>query len=107
METGIILYNLKLDGCLNGVYTSDQEDGKIYNEIARPQKLTGDDIMGSYDCFYFDTHNARVNADLTITLKAKTRKTYLFSWEIKGKVLYEGVGYRMTWRLIAVHYWQK
>ena len=108
METGIVLYNIELDGCLNGVYTNDHVDGDIFNEIARRHTNIGeDDLSGIYDCFYFDINNSRIDAELTIGIKSNKNRTYAFSWEVKGKIIFEGIGYRMNEKQVAVHYWQK
>ncbi len=56
MKSGIVLYNIELDGCLNGVYTNDACDGEIFNEIAmmRTKKPDSDDLCGVYLCTYFE-----------------------------------------------------
>jgi hypothetical protein len=43
---GIVLYNIELNGCLNGVHTN--------NEIAKSKEKKENGITGLYDCFYFD-----------------------------------------------------
>ncbi len=111
MEEGIVLYDIELDGCLNGVYTNEHPtvDGNIYNEINRRQdKVKGDnwDINGVYECFYFDLNNQRINATLTISYAQGRTNTYNFVWREIGQTVdsFTGIGYKMNPRQIAVHY---
>lgn len=105
MVNGIVLYDIELDGCLNGVYTNDGPgvQGVIYNEVARKKKTMPTGIAGDYDCFYFDISNARHDVDLTIT-PGPTR-TFDFLWAENSKPIFCGVGYLMNERQIAVRYW--
>lgn len=108
VESGIVLYNIEADGCLNGVYTNEWSDGEIFNEIAR-MKLpnVNNAIVGIYDCVYFDQKNVRENADLRISLIKGKNKTFEFVWEIKGKIVFEGIGYLMNEKQLSVQYWEK
>ena len=107
IKEGIALYNIELNGCLNGVYTNEhmQTQGVIYNEVNRiktTKTLGKDDVSGIYDCFYFDLKNFRVEAELEISL---TNNIYYFTWrDLFGKILFKGVGYKMNDKQIAVHY---
>ncbi len=113
MVQGIILYNIELDGCLNGVYTNDYNDGIIFNEVAklRPDSRNDRDsssgITGTYDCFYFDKPSLRNNTELKIKLAQGMKGRYEFVWrDERNRVIFEGVGYIMNQRQIAVHYKQ-
>jgi len=75
---GIVLYDIELNGCLNGVYTNmEAPAGVIYNEIARkrvdPKKTENEvggvelEIEGIYDCQYFDIERELRQCQLTIT----------------------------------------
>ena len=106
---GIILYDIGLNGCLNGVYTNmEAPAGVIYNEIARKKgkfKATGSDwdIEGVYVCQFFTGENERSKCELTIT-KEKGKNGYAFEWKEKDAETYYGRGYQMNPRQIAVHY---
>ena len=104
MEKGIALYNIELDGCLNGVYTYDGINGTILNEIARKKtKKDKGELCGIYDSSYFDTGNFRHKAILTIGEGEKG--TYTFIWKVVGKeIVYEGTGYKMNEKQIVVKY---
>ena len=75
---GVQVYEILPDGCLNGTYANDDTGNKIYNEIAR--KRTGDttDIIGLYDCFYFDLGNTNQPCELEIKLASTSQ--YEFIW---------------------------
>ena len=98
---GIALYDIQMNGCLNGVYTNTGACGEICNEINKKKKSStsaADTIVGEYDCLYFDQQG-----ELTITKPSKDN-VYHFSWDIDGQQ-HEGVGYKMNDRQIAVSYW--
>lgn len=110
MESGIILYGIELNGCLNGVYTNDGLNGEMFNEIARIRKQDNsnkNEICGEYDCFYFDAIDGRAGWTLVIEYKNPQRKSneYIFTWKNKsGKITFVGAGYKMNEKQIAVHY---
>lgn len=111
VQRGIVLYNIELNGCLNGVYANEQDPtaGVIFNEIARKTD-DNTDIDGEYDCFYFETgnrrrRNIRRNAILRISPTAKAN-VFMFEWlQLPGRTrVFLGMGYQMNDRQIAVHY---
>lgn len=111
VERGIVLYDIELNGCLNGVYANEQNPtaGVIFNEIARKIKNTRG-IIGEYDCFYFETgnrrqRNTRCNAILIISPTTHAN-VFKFEWlELPSRTrVFMGVGYQMNDRQIAVHY---
>jgi len=110
-ESGIVLYDIELDGCLNGVFTNEFSKGQIYNEIARKKNVvdsekTDDSLIGEYNCYYFDPVGHV--SELTIQEKngpSKLPKVYAFSWRISGKTIFHGTGYKMNEKQIVVHYW--
>lgn len=84
IKEGIALYNIELNGCLNGVYANEHNrtNGIIYNEVNRIKttKAVGKDgVSGIYDCFYFDLNNFRVEAELEIVF---TNNIYYFTWRL-------------------------
>jgi hypothetical protein len=110
METGIALYSIELHGCLNGVYTNDDLKGKIFNEIAtlrgKRHFENEEEICGVYDCVYFGNNNKREGYELLISSKSNEKmREYEFTWRSKkGDIEFEGIGYKMNDRQIAVHY---
>jgi hypothetical protein len=109
---GIALYNIEMDGCLNGVYTDIEANGVIFNEINRKKKYSeakSSDIIGDYDSLSFDRiskkskRNKYCRGSLKIT---KYNKAYSFKWINSHDVPeYEGIGYKMNTTQIAVTYW--
>ena len=109
---GIVLYNIELNGCLNGVYTNmEAPAGVIYNEIARKKvnsKHAHDEVggvelelEGAYDCQYF-VEDEMCQCELVI--KRDRANVYSFEWHGKGLEPYYGRGYKMNSRQIVVHY---
>lgn len=115
---GLILYNVELDGCLNGVYTNNYLGGVICNEIARRQfsneNQSKNEIEGHYDCFYFSTEKDSIRNNIILEIKrVKIEEitaemkglTLLFKWKNQeGKTVFEGLGYLMNPRQLVVSY---
>lgn len=108
IEKGIALYSIELDGCLNGVYTNEDVDGLISNEILIPLDKGKYDnpLIGEYLCRYFDNKTKLGYEEiLEISLEKRTNGTYIFTWKGKNNVIkFTGVGYKMTEKLLAVSY---
>lgn len=113
METGIALYTIELNHCLNGVYTNDGLKGEICNEIAKRRGKVApghiddaEEINGVYDCIYFGNKNSREGWELLIGSDSEKKvRQYEFCWRNKkGKVEFKGIGYKMNEKQIAVHY---
>jgi hypothetical protein len=107
VEKGIILYSIELDGCLNGVYTNEDADGEIFNEVAIKKKndeVNEDHLVGSYDCFYFENGNAGTTAILNV--KKTAINMYDFKWTATSPqgASFTGIGYKMNEKQIAVRY---
>lgn len=104
---GIILYNIELNGNLNGVYTNNHKDkkGEILNEIAKLRTRTEtDSIVEIYDCVYFEDNSERISCTLTFTI---TNGIINAVWQPvdKDKPLYRGEGFKMNDHQIAIAYW--
>ena len=107
METGIVLYTIESDGCLNGVYTNDDLGGEIFTETAkRRTPSTADRISGTYDAFYFDRDTLRNNARLTISPIPGATNRYTFIWRRAraNTDTFVGEGYIMNNKQVAVAY---
>lgn len=112
LKEGIILYQIEKNGCLNGSYTNEMQDGIIYNEIARHKtakniKICSEELPleGEYDSLYFDDGNERGELCLEIKLLPKKKGTYKFVWtDDQGKQYFEGIGYKMNEHQLVVHY---
>jgi len=104
MTTGIVLYNIELNGCLNGVFTNDGLSGVIYNEIAKIKGgARSHDFSGIYDCFYFDRPDLRNDVELEIST---SNGMYTFTWRniTTRQAIFIGTGFLMNEKQIAVHY---
>ena len=121
IEQGIVLYDIEMDGCLNGVYTNENHAtaGVIFNEIARKKgsslkesdSAKDWDIEGEYDCMWFDigTHpDNRENAILVISRKATSPRVFDVTWldVTTRNPRFAGTGYFMNSRQFVVRYEQ-
>lgn len=103
IKEGIIIYNIECNNCLNGVYTNELASGIIFNEIAiKKDQLSSSSIEGEYNCAYFENSNQLEN--VTLTIASNKSGIYEFQWRLKGKIIFEGIGYRMKQNQIIVHY---
>ena len=110
-ESGMILYNIELNGCLNGVYANNYSEGFIFNEIAKidppPNDWpNGNTICGTYRCVWFEGRTTIVDVTLTIHDPTFEVGPYPFSWETGEGIVFEGNGYRMNDKQIVVNYWR-
>lgn len=104
---GIVLYNIELDGNLNGVYTSNHPEmrARIFTETARLRDNTlieNKTEVHIYDSFYFDAVDGRVNCTLTFRI---TNGIYNAEWVLENGFIFVGQGFQMNERQIAVSYW--
>jgi hypothetical protein len=105
-EIGTALYTIELGGCLTGVYTYNNCDGVILNEIAkRYTPVRKDGLSGNYNSVYFDTDNNSIKAILKIAIVKGKKRTYGFTWKTKRNT-YKGVGYKMNEKQVSVQYWE-
>ena len=107
---GIVLYDIQLNGNLNGVFTNIPADGNIFTETAiLKMPLPPDNYCGIYDCFYFDRQSMnqpiqRNDVELKISC-SRHRGTYSFLWtNLNGNAIFEGTGFLMNERQFAVNY---
>lgn len=108
---GIILYDIQLNGDLNGVYTNNHPDtqARLYTETARLRQpfvqqyheLNMNNGTMVYDCFYFDVDNQRVNCTLKFEI---TNSIIQATWSDNTRILFTGEGYQMNERQIAITY---
>jgi len=104
---GIVLYDIELGECLNGVWTNQHNKGEIRNEIAKrtkpSEKNKDDEIAGVYKSSYIEIDNKIYLGDLTVEVE---QGVYSFSWAYEdGNKLFFGIGYRMNEHQITVYYW--
>jgi hypothetical protein len=110
---GIVVYEVKPDGCLNAIWTNDHaETGKeIFNEIAK-KKGGGDKgcLEGSYASAWIE-NDGHISTGLLAVAKGelvikKEREVYIFIWknESGDKEIYNGIGLR-TGNTVSVAYW--
>lgn len=110
MHSGVIVYEIFPDGCLNGVYSNDHHltKNKIFNEIARKIDTSeaGEDennISGQYICSYIDLSNEVYICDLEIK---HNNGRYDFSWreKVTKQVKFKGTGWLTKQNQITVSY---
>ena len=107
---GIVLYDMQLDGNLNGVYTNDHRElsGRILTETARvklnSEPFEGMDGTFEYDAVYIDVDNTFVNCDLTLIVRNRIIKA---EWRLQNQtgIIFRGEGFVMNDRQIALSYW--
>jgi hypothetical protein len=105
---GMVLYDIELNGCLNGVFTnnSPQADGHISNEIVKKSDGVLNNLDGDYTCSYIEAGNVVVQATLHVALNT-TRGTYSFIWRENSnnlQIIFSGIGFQMNPHQIAVYY---
>ncbi len=106
---GMIVYEIKGDGCLNGLWTNNhiQTDWTVRNEIARKKKnYVGqeqrDELTGLYTVVWIeDPENSgkSTSGKLTITFDKPT-KVYSLLWD----KTFKGRGFLIDGRLVVM-YW--
>lgn len=106
---GIVLYNIELNGNLNGVYTNNHPitNGRIFTETARLRGDTffeGNTEVRIYDCFYFDVVEGGVECTLTFRI---TNGIYRVEWHLPNQTtpIFIGEGFQMNDRQIVISYW--
>ena len=103
---GIILYDIELSECLNGVWTNQPNKGVIRNEIAKRVIKGSDEIVGTYQSSYIEIDDNIHRGTLTITIEPTEVGVYSFLWVYENGNTFKGKGYRMNERQITVHYWE-
>lgn len=102
VKQGIALYSIELDGCLNGVYTNEHEDGRIRNEIAVKTSSDNEDLIGTYEYTYFDGQERYIGL---LEIRSLHSKTFTFEWrDESGNLVFSGTGYKMNEKQVAVRY---
>lgn len=115
---GIIVYSVEKNGCLNGRYTNEDQDGVLYNEILRKEiknTLDSDETLhplcGKYKAMYFDNGNEEIQCNVTISrVNAKGNKTngtFFLKWvdrKKNSKPYLKGIGYLISDRELVVAY---
>ena len=104
VKKGIICYQIEQDGCLNGVFSNEIIDGHIYNETANKITDNFDELIGDYNCYYFNDGSSHSNVKLKIRLKEGKRKTYKVKWESENKTVYKGTGYILNEKQFVVQF---
>jgi len=106
---GIVLYNLELNGNLNGVYTNNlTPNAEIFTETNRRINVKDNDNeindIRNYDCFYYDFEEGRVDCSLRLII---TNGIYRAEWIRLNEQtpIFIGEGFRMNERQIAISYW--
>ncbi len=103
---GIVLYSVERDNNLNGVYTNNHPlaVNRIYTETARLRAAEissdGETETRTYDCFYFENERG-VECVLRFII---SNGIFDAIWSIGDRVIFEGQGFQMNDRQIAISY---
>ena len=109
-EQGVAVYEILPDNCLNGVYSNNLCDNKLYNEIARkkseiPEIVDKTGLSGVYECAYTEMDQPIKTCELHITTgKKKNRGEFYFLWKKGEKDIFEGSGWKTKENQITVSY---
>jgi len=110
MKFGIVLYEVELNGNLNGVYTNDAVGKQTFRETARlKDKESEDENVKTYDVIYFDVSDS-YTGKLTITDNNGLLNARWFdiknnsTCQIVSNLVFEGQGFYMNERQIAISY---
>ncbi len=111
---GLIVYEIVGDGCLNGMWTNNDNllwtnnSRRIMNEIARKSDGEHNNINGDYSVTYIDFNNVTLSGTLTIT---ENNGIFNFEWTINipnnnpNPFIFTGVGMRTGERQLTAIYW--
>jgi hypothetical protein len=106
---GVILYDIQLNGNLNGVYTNNRTpNSELYTETARLLPGSVGDFRTNgrmvYECFYFDAESGRVNARLEFEIINGLINARWFIGNDQNPT-FTVQGYQMNQTQIAIAYW--
>ena len=107
VKKGIVLYNIELDGCLNGVFINEHSNGRIWNELLKKLDDTKADnsIEGTYTAIWIDEEQTN-GVDTAIVEVVYRDNAFDFTWKhIIGGTRWKGIGYKMNHNQIVVNYW--
>lgn len=102
---GIVVYERVGNGCLNGLWTNNDNSANFMNEIAR--KKEGEDknnFSGNYTISYIEPNNIAYSGELKIVGNG----IYNFDWNINvgSNTIFKGVGFKTGENQLTAIYWQ-
>ena len=101
---GIIVYEIKENGCLNGLYTNNDPNRQVMNQIAKKFKEDkSNDILGMYTTAWIEGDNEIRNG--TLEIKPERNEIYSLEEIVESKILYKGSGFKFGNLLVAT-YWK-
>lgn len=108
IETGVVLYTIERDGCLNGLYTNEHAKGTISNEIAIHKDGTQakdwpEEITGEYTITYLENGKNTIYHGY-LNIQNVGYNIYRFEWHPGNGGHFKGTGYKMRDNLIVVRY---
>ena len=100
---GIIVYEIKDDGCLNGTWTNNDVEGVVMNEIAKKVGTDTHVVRGDYIVAFIDFNGDVFKGKLSID---QNGSVYNLKWYIENADLnYEGIGLRFGNNNLVASYW--
>ena len=103
--TGVCIYEILPDGCLNGVWSDNYKktENQIFNEIARKVDLLSDKIEGKYICSYTDFGNQSLKCELDIEAILQGGTCYKLVWKCSGFTI-NGTGWLTRHNQLSVSF---
>ena len=100
-DIGIAVYRILQDGCLNGTWSHNNNNGEIFNEIAKRKNPNDNCLCGIYKYSFIETDLVVHEGELEII---ENRNSYDFTWREGNDVKFKGIGLR-TDNIVSVSYW--
>ncbi len=95
---GMVVYDIHENGCLNGLWTNNSNEGVVRNEIA-VKTPKGDGIDGNYNVTWIEI-DGEVSEKVELEIK-KENGVYKLEW--KGE--FKGKGFLINKKLV-ITYWK-
>ena len=112
-KLGIVVYTIEKDGCMNGVYTNETNNGNVCNEIAikktKPLHSINwypNDLPGEYDVAFFErTATGIKEFSMDLIIAPPVNGMHEVKWTEKGNpanIKFSGSGYVMNgWQFVV------
>lgn len=102
---GIVNYEVKGDGCFNGIWTNNDANkgGVIMNEIARKNDNNPNEIIGDYYVSWIEPNQPATFGFLKISPNGIA---YDFEWLVDNTSMFKGIGMQVGLHQVIAFYWK-